>query len=1293
MPLQVRPTLALAGDPSPDAIYAVTLQDGTQVAQQVAPIVQRILAGSEAVRTHIRQLWTHLSAVTSLKFIGSYLERLPPSATFDLSVFADLRSLHSDARHDVVTWDELRELDVYANGIDSLDGRLALCPKLMMLNLGANDLEELTPHLKYLGNLHTLGLAFNRISSLRILERVEISEALQRLTSLSVAGNRLTSLNGIEHLMFLTLLDASSNPLNSIASVRVLRQLAPALRDVNLENCPVMQTTDARERILALFGSNWSRVMLNGRPAGEDREVAQKIAYYDQQHESMMQEEARITAQGPEIVTVKLKTKKKKGSKTGSPRSTRKAVLRSNPLAETGASLSSVEREDVFQSSRDLQADSASARSASAFSGNSDEESEGSDSQDSDDEAEKGEATAPRDQDHSNRSIKEGVKSPPSRTSPRQMPTVQPSWTDEISFAEQDVLADAGTSDTASLASSTLDPAATMTNMAEGLSSTPRRVGPRVRRTSNDPHPSYDQVDDPDVEHTLLVGNSAEKADRRASQISEQGYNPHDLDATAIPRPNNEQPWPHADHSQEPLEANMTHVQPANAESTPQTAFAPNTLHHQDSHDSAGSRGADIEGVVNAPMEAPRVLKVKKSRDANRRRKKGNRSRRPSSKVSISADVVSDDETNSASRDSLLAGTHVEDEDEPRTPRAEENTPVRPVDDLIQNYLKSESSAPTDPATTPVQASPASMYPDHSADEAAVLPAVATDTQVPPPRAVVRDYAASYDFEVVQVTKLADYLPRMVEVLGQEVMVTWDDSGTELERFDLTLLASCECDQRQILTLQFVDPIGKQTFIKFCANQAEDDGVAQFERFQTVLQRVIAANEVNGFHSGAIVRIKCMACGHVLEAAEVQTMSSDTRFCPSCRSTDLYDLNVSVAADDTDGHEESLRDEEDVGPSSGATTDDERNRRVDSSVSAKSGASLASAAEPGSAVPALLSSRASPNVERKQHLDTSGGQLDASIMSGSISIASAALSLETGLQRIREHGTFEAEHTPTKLDQGLEVMLPLEHFTTTEETTMAWLYGRLAVGHGQPLLERAILVASNLHLYVFAQATDDAPVRDLIDVVAATHDRALSSNSSHCVCIVRWQLRDVAGVSNKRLLPHDEDEWSAYATVVGSDDEEQSTFRPRRIGELAVEDIPQLVAEVQASQVFVTSRLDAAPVGAFRGGAVDAAQRAAFGLVLFEGQPRVQELWTMPVECLAGLLWSPASPRFFGLEWDPDELEELDQQPELPSKDEDGLMATWCSFVSMHAATEMMLAINRAYMDEFDIELTWKIVN
>lgn len=159
-------------------------------------------------------------------------------------------------------------------------------------------------------------------------------------------------------------------------------------------------------------------------------------------------------------------------------------------------------------------------------------------------------------------------------------------------------------------------------------------------------------------------------------------------------------------------------------------------------------------------------------------------------------------------------------------------------------------------------------------------------------------------FDLVHINRLGQAVSRMIEVTGNSRLAILDnDNGSEVNRYDLQLLVNVTRQARAarpVLQLTFVhalDALGDERVLRLTYLSEDKEDVEELSKLQEVLENIAIDNQAARAHENVAIRIKCIACQHVLDAEERRFLVDDRRECPSCGSSEVYDLNKNEAAE------------------------------------------------------------------------------------------------------------------------------------------------------------------------------------------------------------------------------------------------------------------------------------------------------------------------------------------------------------------------------------------------------------
>ncbi|KAF9361701.1 hypothetical protein BGX26_000056 [Mortierella sp. AD094] len=158
-------------------------------------------------------------------------------------------------------WPALRHLSFSDNSLPSLthNDTFSYTKSITSLDLSRNLFLSPPSGLIHLHNLNDLDLSYNMISGVQ-----SIYQVLGNISVLSLRGNRLESLSGLERLWNLEKVDVRENHLDEAAEVGRLAAL-PGIREVWSERNPFCTTQPKyRLEILAVFKANGHELLLDG---------------------------------------------------------------------------------------------------------------------------------------------------------------------------------------------------------------------------------------------------------------------------------------------------------------------------------------------------------------------------------------------------------------------------------------------------------------------------------------------------------------------------------------------------------------------------------------------------------------------------------------------------------------------------------------------------------------------------------------------------------------------------------------------------------------------------------------------------------------------------------------------------------------------------------------------------------------------------------------------------------------------------------------------------------------------
>ena len=158
-------------------------------------------------------------------------------------------------------WTNLIALQLVNCGITRIDESLHFFPKLEYLDLSRNAICHIV-HLQDCIDLRVLDLSYNRIRILSNLERV-----VGRLCCLSLIGNQIRSIDGLQKIYSLERVDITDNDIDDFAEVQHLCRL-PNLSAVLLRGNPIAAEEQSyRMRVFREFIKTGAAAMAQSHPA------------------------------------------------------------------------------------------------------------------------------------------------------------------------------------------------------------------------------------------------------------------------------------------------------------------------------------------------------------------------------------------------------------------------------------------------------------------------------------------------------------------------------------------------------------------------------------------------------------------------------------------------------------------------------------------------------------------------------------------------------------------------------------------------------------------------------------------------------------------------------------------------------------------------------------------------------------------------------------------------------------------------------------------------------------------
>ncbi|MCO5586491.1 hypothetical protein L7F22_040431 [Adiantum nelumboides] len=158
---------------------------------------------------------------------------------------------------DSPVWSRLAYVSCTSNGMVLMDDSLQLLPAVQFLDLSRN-------HFAKVGNLHRctklkfLDLGFNQLRNISSLRQIK-----SQITKLVLKNNALASVHGIAALATLEALDLSNNLISKFKEIQFLAKL-PALQILLLKGNPISAAILYREEVFSFF-QDPSKVLLDER--------------------------------------------------------------------------------------------------------------------------------------------------------------------------------------------------------------------------------------------------------------------------------------------------------------------------------------------------------------------------------------------------------------------------------------------------------------------------------------------------------------------------------------------------------------------------------------------------------------------------------------------------------------------------------------------------------------------------------------------------------------------------------------------------------------------------------------------------------------------------------------------------------------------------------------------------------------------------------------------------------------------------------------------------------------------
>ncbi|VBB32666.1 unnamed protein product [Acanthocheilonema viteae] len=163
-------------------------------------------------------------------------------------------------------WSSLEETDFSFNELEEIDESISLLNLVRKMNLSHNLLTNIGDHLQHLTMLTELNLSHNAIKDLDMWYT-----KLGNVKRLYLAGNKISTLNGLHKLYSLEFLDLADNIVASPDDIRAVGTL-PCLDHLILRGNPIRQIIEYRIKVLEHFGERAAEVKLDSRKP-DQREV------------------------------------------------------------------------------------------------------------------------------------------------------------------------------------------------------------------------------------------------------------------------------------------------------------------------------------------------------------------------------------------------------------------------------------------------------------------------------------------------------------------------------------------------------------------------------------------------------------------------------------------------------------------------------------------------------------------------------------------------------------------------------------------------------------------------------------------------------------------------------------------------------------------------------------------------------------------------------------------------------------------------------------------------------------
>uniref|UniRef100_A0A8R1TV99 Dynein assembly factor 1, axonemal homolog n=1 Tax=Onchocerca volvulus TaxID=6282 RepID=A0A8R1TV99_ONCVO len=156
-------------------------------------------------------------------------------------------------------WPSLEEIDFSFNELEEIDISISLLNLVWKMNLSHNLLTSIGNHLQHLTMLTELNLSYNAIENLDLWYT-----KLGNVKRLYLAGNKISSLNGLHKLYSLEFLDLTDNIVASPDDILTVGTL-PCLDHIILRGNPIRQVIEYRIKVLEHFGERATEVKLDSR--------------------------------------------------------------------------------------------------------------------------------------------------------------------------------------------------------------------------------------------------------------------------------------------------------------------------------------------------------------------------------------------------------------------------------------------------------------------------------------------------------------------------------------------------------------------------------------------------------------------------------------------------------------------------------------------------------------------------------------------------------------------------------------------------------------------------------------------------------------------------------------------------------------------------------------------------------------------------------------------------------------------------------------------------------------------